>query len=252
MKKLLSLVMAGILTGVSCLSLTANANVVWIENGVDEDGKKYVEWFDLQDYFDEESSLTYHYFKSTTAYEGTGQYEYLYSTSTGAPSYGSFMLSFSDYENLTEDDVSALSEYLSQNYPEIELERYGSGYLTNTSNYRLVNENSLTPEEQFKIAIDIKDNTGLVCSHNYLLSTTEGKSYKEKDVNNDGSVDASDASDVLMYYALNQTNESLEDHFSAEQLFCLNLLGDVDGDEKIDAADAAFILFSYADAQTSK
>ena len=63
------------------------------------------------------------------------------------------------------------------------------------------------------------------------------------DVNDDGSIDAADASEVLAEYALLSNNEPSE--FDAFMKYA----GDYDGDDCIDAADASQILVRYSELQ---
>ena len=70
--------------------------------------------------------------------------------------------------------------------------------------------------------------------------------YDLGDVNNDGLINAIDASSVLAYYALVSTNKN--GGYTAEQ----KLAADVDSDGAINAIDASNILAYYAYASTTK
>lgn len=65
------------------------------------------------------------------------------------------------------------------------------------------------------------------------------------DVNNDGMVDSSDASDVLSEYAGTSTGSPVL--FTKKQL----ITGDMNGDESIDSSDASLILTIYAKNSTT-
>ena len=65
-------------------------------------------------------------------------------------------------------------------------------------------------------------------------------------MNNDGKINAVDASDVLAYYARISTNQ--EGGYTEEQ----KLAADVDHDGKINAVDASNILAYYAYISTTK
>lgn len=71
-------------------------------------------------------------------------------------------------------------------------------------------------------------------------------SYKLGDVNNDRTVDASDATDVLAEYALTQTGK--QGAFTSVQ----NSVADMNGDGRVDSSDASEILAFYADSLTGK
>ena len=80
-------------------------------------------------------------------------------------------------------------------------------------------------------------------SETELRIVTKG-SYEKGDVNMDGAVDASDATDVLMHYA----------DLSVGGLGVLTAAGkeyaDMDENGKIDASDATMILRRYAELST--
>uniref|UniRef100_UPI00037668F6 dockerin type I domain-containing protein n=1 Tax=Ruminococcus flavefaciens TaxID=1265 RepID=UPI00037668F6 len=70
--------------------------------------------------------------------------------------------------------------------------------------------------------------------------------YTLGDVNNDGQINAVDASSVLAYYARISTNQ--EGGYTEEQM----LAADVNHDGMINAVDASNILAYYAYASTTK
>jgi hypothetical protein len=77
-------------------------------------------------------------------------------------------------------------------------------------------------------------------------NSDETTEYKLGDVNDDGMVNAVDASSVLAYYALISTNQ--EGEYNEEQM----LAADVNHDGMINAVDASNILAYYAYASTTK
>ncbi|MBP5362634.1 MAG: hypothetical protein J6Y71_06390 [Ruminococcus sp.] len=70
------------------------------------------------------------------------------------------------------------------------------------------------------------------------------KEYTLGDVNNDGKIDAKDASMVLVYYSLMSTGD--KSNFTEAQ----KKAADVNNDSLIDAKDASKILAIYAEAST--
>ena len=72
------------------------------------------------------------------------------------------------------------------------------------------------------------------------------KVYALGDVNNDGKINAVDASEVLTYYAMISTNKN--GGFTGAQ----KLAADVDHNDKINAVDASCILSYYAYLSTTK
>ena len=77
-------------------------------------------------------------------------------------------------------------------------------------------------------------------------TTTQPDEYKLGDVNNDGKVNAVDASSVLAYYAMISTNQ--DGGYDEEQ----KLAADVNHDGMINAVDASNILAYYAYVSTTK
>ncbi|EWM52383.1 dockerin type I domain-containing protein [Ruminococcus flavefaciens] len=77
-------------------------------------------------------------------------------------------------------------------------------------------------------------------------TTSQHSDYNLGDVNNDGMVNAVDASSVLAYYAMISTNK--DGGYTEEQ----QLAADVDHDGKINAVDASNILSYYAYISTTK
>ena len=92
--------------------------------------------------------------------------------------------------------------------------------------------------------------------------TTEPTSVKFGDINLDGTVDASDASAVLTYYAKSSTGYegTLEDFMTEEnpdidsslfaEVLVYGKFGDVNSDGVVDASDASAILTYYAKSST--
>jgi hypothetical protein len=95
-----------------------------------------------------------------------------------------------------------------------------------------------------------KTTTTTVTDINKTTSTTTSPvtqpDYTLGDVNNDGKINAVDASSVLAYYARISTNQ--EGGYTEEQ----KLAADVDHDGKINAVDASNILAYYAYVSTAK
>ena len=95
-----------------------------------------------------------------------------------------------------------------------------------------------------------KTTTTTVTDINETTSTTTSPvtqpDYTLGDVNNDGKINAVDASSVLAYYARISTNQ--EGGYTEEQ----KLAADVDHDGKINAVDASNILAYYAYVSTTK
>ncbi|WP_024860490.1 BspA family leucine-rich repeat surface protein [Ruminococcus flavefaciens] len=90
--------------------------------------------------------------------------------------------------------------------------------------------------------IDTKHNPGYLTAYDPSLTPLDGSGHLG-DVNNDGRIDATDASDVLSKYAEYAVSRKTP---SAYDLYKY----DVNGDGKIDAVDATYILSYYAYKQT--
>lgn len=85
---------------------------------------------------------------------------------------------------------------------------------------------------------------------NTWLESYTGINYDYKDVNGDGSIDVSDASEVLRFYA---EKMALQDKFvETEQTVIMDIVGDINHDGMIDAGDASDILHEYIQAQSGR
>ena len=121
----------------------------------------------------------------------------------------------------------------------------------------------LTPKSETSLAgaeigvkADAKSYAGIACKESGMLKLRElsveempqqGQTadYTLGDVNEDGKIDAKDASQILVYYSKMSTGA--EGDFSDTQKAAAN----VNNDDKIDAKDASFILAYYAMASTA-
>ncbi len=170
-KKIFTGIVSTIICSVSVAGLAANANVIYVENGVSE-GMRYEIWNDLEDFVGYTRGNIY---KSVTPYESTGAFSYIYSTGyegiDNAVSYGTFHINFNQYDFLTTEQYAELNDFLSQNYPEIELIYDFSDSANGADCYKMNYNAELMPEEKLEIAKDIRNNTGLMCAHYYLLSS---------------------------------------------------------------------------------
>ncbi|MDE5946907.1 MAG: hypothetical protein K2G63_06375 [Oscillospiraceae bacterium] len=85
---------------------------------------------------------------------------------------------------------------------------------------------------------------------NTWLESYTGINYDYKDVNGDGLIDVSDASDVLRFYA---EKMALEDKFiETEETVIMDIVGDTNHDGMVDDADASDILHTYVQAQSGR
>lgn len=83
---------------------------------------------------------------------------------------------------------------------------------------------------------------------NTWLESYTGINYNYKDVNGDGSIDVSDASEVLRFYA---DKMALQDEFvETEQTVIMDIVGDINHDGMVDAGDASEILHEYVQVQS--
>ena len=92
-----------------------------------------------------------------------------------------------------------------------------------------------------KVQFEVEE--GIIEAHS---TTTQPVEYKLGDVNNDGHINAVDASSVLSYYAMISTNQ--DGGYNDKQ----KTAGDVNHDGQINAVDASCILSYYAYLSTTK
>ena len=88
--------------------------------------------------------------------------------------------------------------------------------------------------------------TSITTTATITTTISQPVEYKLGDVNNNGTIDAVDASTVLAYYAMISTNK--DGGFDENQ----KAAADVDHDGKINAVDASNILSYYAYVSTTK
>ncbi|EWM54740.1 dockerin type I domain-containing protein [Ruminococcus flavefaciens] len=93
---------------------------------------------------------------------------------------------------------------------------------------------------------NITENSSVEMDKDHTLHAVWEKTVNLGDVNNDGQVDAVDASSVLAYYARISTNQNGE--YTEEQ----KLAADVNDDGQINAVDASNILAYYTYVSTTK
>ncbi|HOO06412.1 MAG TPA: dockerin type I domain-containing protein [Ruminococcus sp.] len=79
---------------------------------------------------------------------------------------------------------------------------------------------------------------------NGYIKVSGGEDFVLGDVNNDGSIDSGDASDILLAYSNTQTGSSTGLDERAEKA------ANVNGDQYIDSNDASVVLAYYAYTQT--
>ncbi len=177
----------------------------------------YVDCIELNEYFDSDN---YKYLR-TTERGVSGYYGYIYGVKYGTDTdweYGTFMFYPLIYDNLSEEDVDALKEYLADNRPDIGLEYvkdtiWASGKITYT--YALIYEGKPTLDEAMSVAYDIKDNLNIKCRTCYFedaidVSVVEDAIYTPGDLNQSGTPDMSDAVS-LMAHATNPEAYPLTD-----------------------------------------
>mgnify|MGYP001635848285 CR=1 FL=1 len=171
------------------------------------------------------------------------EYGYYFAYASNYPTSVIFStLNFAPYVyHVTDEEVSALTDYISEIYPGATLTKEsGDAYLLD---YNC----DVTFEEQLQLAVDIKRDFGLLCEHGYcedILGTLD-----RGDTNNDGTINAVDASLILTYYAEVQTGGSSQ-RASADEM-SMSLLGDYNNDGVVNAVDASAVLTFYAKEQTS-
>ena len=160
MKKLLTAIISIAVCAISATSLVANADYLVVEN--DELNAKYVEWNELTDYIGYTKGSIYRTVDKNDNNEYSYIYSSYYSNSLGSGvSYSTFSISFGVY-GLSDDTKTKLTEFLETNYPTMELV---SMELPSNRGYQINYNDALTIDEELELAIDIKNNLGITCSH---------------------------------------------------------------------------------------
>ena len=166
MKKLSAIILSMITCSLLAVPLLGNALAIMV------DETKYEEWYELEEYTEYPYGNIY---KATDIY--SADYFLIcsekYSETDEVFSYVPFSIDFSHYA-LTQEDYFILSEYLSQNYPYIEISSENETYENGRKYRHVLDYNSdFTIDEKFEIAVDIKENTGLICNYSWLSSSIE-------------------------------------------------------------------------------
>ncbi len=237
MKKLISLLTSITLCVGAMSALPANAFYAVVHGNIHyEESKELEEYFGIS-----EKSNTKIYVNS----DGGTIYS-KFSTTTGVEIFSSFGLAFSYYDHLTQEEVDIFTDFIQNNYHDITIstESYTVKGLTYFS---LVCNNDFTFEEQFKLAVDIKNNTGLICSAGWYEDWLDVEILG--DLSSDNALTPVDASMLLSYYADAQSGVAVA---SAESDADYSVLGDFNGDGAVTPSDASEILSYYADQQTAQ
>ena len=149
--------------------------------------------------------------------------------------------------------IELIDNYLAEYYPEVFLEVAGSYYHPDYDKEytvaKLIYDKEYTFEEKLDIGINIHKATGE--GFNTVILEVGGALYDLKllgDTDSDGAVNALDASNILTYYASEQTGNL--NIYSEEDISSMTLIGDYDGDGKVNAVDASLVLAEYAEEQT--
>ncbi len=122
----------------------------------------------------------------------------------------------------------------------------GVTFVSNNTDVAVVSADGVvTPVGEGEVVIFIIDKNNNVIRLKIAVRHKE-KAYMLGDVNNDGKINAVDASEVLTYYAMISTNQNGD--FDEAQ----KLAADVNYDGKINAVDASCILSYYAYISTAK
>lgn len=122
----------------------------------------------------------------------------------------------------------------------------GVTFVSNNTDIAVVSADGVvTPVGEGEIVIFIIDKNNNVIRLKIAVRHKEN-AYMLGDVNNDGKINAVDASEVLTYYAMISTNQNGD--FNEAQ----KLAADVNYDGKINAVDASCILSYYAYTSTAK
>lgn len=122
----------------------------------------------------------------------------------------------------------------------------GVTFVSNNTDIAVVSADGVvTPVGEGEIVIFIIDKNNNVIRLKIAVRHKEN-AYMLGDVNNDGKINAADASEVLTYYAMISTNQNGD--FNEAQ----KLAADVNYDGKINAVDASCILSYYAYTSTAK
>lgn len=119
-------------------------------------------------------------------------------------------------------------------------------FVSNNTDVAIVSADGVvTPVGEGEVVIFIIDKNNNVIRLKITVRHKEN-AYMLGDVNNDGKINAVDASEVLTYYAMISTNQNGD--FNEAQ----KLAADVNNDGKINAVDASCILSYYAYTSTAK
>ena len=122
----------------------------------------------------------------------------------------------------------------------------GVTFVSNNTDVAIVSADGVvTPVGEGEVVIFIIDKNNNVIRLKIAVRHKEN-AYMLGDVNNDGKINAVDASEVLTYYAMISTNQNGD--FNEAQ----KLAADVNYDGKINAVDASCILSYYAYTSTAK
>ena len=122
----------------------------------------------------------------------------------------------------------------------------GVTFVSNNTDVAVVSADGVvTPVGEGEVVIFIIDKNNNVIRLKIAVRHKEN-AYMLGDVNNDGKINAVDASEVLTYYAMISTNQNGD--FNEAQ----KLAADVNYDGKINAVDASCILSYYAYTSTAK
>jgi len=170
-------------------------------------------------------------------------YDYKYDTfSTLYPGFG-------NYNWLTEEEATLLSDYVTANYQDVLVTYPESEESTSeTIKIRLefTDEFDFTVESLAKLSLDIYENTGLKFS--YVNPSNVDTLLLAGDLSSDNALTPVDASMLLSYYADAQSGVAVA---SAESGVGYSIIGDFNGDGAVTPTDASEILSYYADQQTA-
>ncbi len=156
---------------------------------------------------------------------------------------------FGNYNWLTEEEATLLSDYVTANYQDVLVTYPESEESTSeTIKIRLefTDEFDFTVESLAKLSLDIYENTGLKFS--YVKPLNIDTLILAGDLTLDNALTPVDASMLLSYYADAQSGVAVA---SAESGVDYSIIGDFNSDGVVTPTDASEILSYYADQQTA-
>ena len=172
--------------------------------------------------------------------------------------YNEWTIIYADLLKYSGDKKESLEEYVAENNLDCEVVSFLEESGTTSYERCCIEPNyEMTLEEKVALAKQISDDLGYSA---WLLSPEiayppfadiiDLYNLNYGDVDNDGAVNALDASNILTYYASGQTG-SLST-YSDEDIDSMTLVGDYDGDGNVNAVDASLVLAEYAEEQTKQ